>query len=141
MRRGSIAITILLAAACATKRAPPPEQVSESEPTGETGPTTSAPIVWPVELDNPNGREAPSSSLSLPANREVCGHVMRILERELGGEQTLSETDWAAFLDKCATDLETEKQKIGPVEFELEMQCIMAAQQMDELLACEPKPQ
>lgn len=217
-RLGAVAITTLLAAACATRQAPPPEPgaepIANSDTATDTRQPTSAPIVW-LEVDDgiPSApqlcnhiiemlmKEFAATGQSLPQtelaevhancmngiaeersrlgeaayaeqaecimrgqsiaelerceqldatrdgggqpspNRDVCQHVMDIMVREFGeSAMSLSEADLAAFLDQCGKDLETEQAKIGPAKFQAQVQCVMAAQTVEQLTACDQSP-
>jgi hypothetical protein len=76
----------------------------------------------------------------VPDNRAVCQHVMDIMKVEMGdAAATPSDEDIEKYTEKCVQDLDKEKQKLGAAKFSKQAKCVMAAQKMEDMMACEPK--
>ena len=78
-----------------------------------------------------------------PSAADICEHIMRVVERELGESATTpSEQEISDYLSGCAKRLVLEQQKLGEEEFLRQARCVMAAQAMTEMEKCEdPAPQ
>lgn len=75
-----------------------------------------------------------------PSNADVCNHVMEIMKKEFGdaeGAKAPSDEEMKKFTEKCVSDLDKEKEKVGEDKYKEQVKCVMAAQKLDELTKCD----
>lgn len=73
-----------------------------------------------------------------PRNEEVCVHLMDIFVRGFGETSQLSAADRAKLEAKCVVDLENGRLHIDPIEHRRRVKCVMAADNLTDMLGCQP---
>ena len=74
---------------------------------------------------------------SLPSGERVCGHVVELLERELGPSSGVNQAEIDEIVVKCINDAKQQKLELPPKTYSARMRCAMAATRLDELMKCE----
>jgi hypothetical protein len=81
----------------------------------------------------------PMLSACGPAPEDVCEHVMGIMKKELGEALPMSDEDTKKFKEECVKEMNSEKEKMGAMEFKKQASCVMDATNFAEMEKCDKK--
>lgn len=79
-----------------------------------------------------------------PSSKKVCEHAIDIMEKSLVDDMGLSEEEAAEYaeeamgdIDKCVEELDEEKEDMSWKEIKEDSDCILDAEDLDDLSKCE----
>jgi hypothetical protein len=82
---------------------------------------------------------APMLAACGPAPEDVCEHVMGIMKKELGEALPMSDDDVKKFKEECVKEMNSEKEKMGAMEFKKQASCVMDASSLADMEKCDKK--
>jgi hypothetical protein len=73
-----------------------------------------------------------------PKPDDVCQHVVDLMKKDLGDQvDAMSEEQITKIKETCVKNAEKEKELKGAIEYNKQAKCVMAAESLEDLRACE----
>jgi hypothetical protein len=73
-----------------------------------------------------------------PKPDDVCQHVVDLMKKDLGAQaDAMSEEQITKIKETCVKNAEKEKENKGPIEYNKQAKCVMAAESLEDLRECE----
>lgn len=80
----------------------------------------------------------PMLTACAPKPEDVCQHVVDLMKKEMGDQvDSMSEEQITKIKDTCVKNAEKEKELKGAIEYNKQAKCVMAAESLEDLRACE----